>query len=162
MSDRDDIFGESQTDERSGRHAETRSDEWSREDERRGPRGRGRGEPRLRELARRIFRDPDGERDSGEREPRERTVRVDPRELLGAILETGDKAKTEAVRMVAREVRSYLDALELGKDLHHLLTNYSLEIHASFSLKPLSAEASAPREGRAKQREGEEAEPDGE
>ena len=41
------------------------------------------------------------------------------------------------VRMVAREVRSYLDALELKEDLKELLTGYSLEI--SLSLKPLEA-----------------------
>jgi hypothetical protein len=120
--------------------------------------------PRLRSLARRIFReiDLDGARESqaeledgeagdpsspesGEhrtgkgagRGEREKT-RVDPWALLGALLETGDKAKTEMVRMLAREVRSYLEALELHKDLHHLLTNYSLEVNASFNLKPLA------------------------
>ena len=34
-------------------------------------------------------------------------------------------------------MRSYLEALELHKDLHHLITNYSLEVNASFHLKPL-------------------------
>ena len=120
--------------------------------------------PRLRNLARRIFReiDPDAPRDhdggvdegdlpdpdSGEpsdhrsgrgagRSDRDRQ-RADPWALLGALLETGDKAKTEMVRMLAREVRNYLEALELHKDLHHLLTNYSLEVNASFNLKPLA------------------------
>ncbi|MAA79290.1 MAG: hypothetical protein CL916_08520 [Deltaproteobacteria bacterium] len=58
--------------------------------------------------------------------------------LLGSVLETGDKAKTEIVRMVAKEVRGYLEALELHKDLKHILTNYSLEINASFNLKELN------------------------
>lgn len=92
-------------------------------------------EPRLRDLARRLFT----EGEPGE--PEERPSRRDARELLIAALETGDKAKTEVVRLVAREVRSYLDALEIGEDIHDLLTNYSLEVHASFSLKPLSDEA---------------------
>ncbi len=83
---------------------------------------------RLRGLARRLF--GDDEDDSAEVH---RT-----RELLIAALATGDKAKTEIVRMVAREVRGYLEALDLHKDLHHLLTNYSLEVHASLSLKPLT------------------------
>ena len=60
--------------------------------------------------------------------------------ILGSVLETGDKAKTEIVRMIAKEVRGYLEALELHKDLKHILTNYSLEINASFSLKELNKE----------------------
>ena len=61
--------------------------------------------------------------------------------ILGSVLETGDKAKTEIVRMIAKEVRGYLEALELHKDLKHILTNYSLEINASFSLKELNKES---------------------
>ena len=87
-----------------------------------------RKERRIRDFARRIFRD-DAETDDGTRSNRE---------LLGSILETGDKAKTEIVRMIGREVRGYLEALDLHNDLHHLLTNYSLEVKASFSLKPLA------------------------
>ena len=66
-----------------------------------------------------------------------RELSSDTREILGSVLATSDKAKNEAVRMVAREVRSYLDALELKEDLKELLTGYSLEI--SLSLKPLEA-----------------------
>ena len=43
--------------------------------------------------------------------------------------------------MVAREVRSYLDALELKEAVQEVMTSYSLEI--SVSLKPL-AEAMEP------------------
>ncbi len=93
---------------------------------------------RLRGFARKLFRELDeeirDEADGGATEERERRAAVD---LLASVLETGDKAKTEAVRMVAREFRSYLEALELHKDLHHLLTNYSLEVKASVHLKPL-------------------------
>ena len=58
--------------------------------------------------------------------------------LFGTVLETGDKAKSEMVRMFGREVRNYLNALEIGKDVHNLLTNYSLEVSASIHLKPLA------------------------
>lgn len=120
---------------------------------------RPRPEPRLKRVARRLFRelDLDGEeRDGvdadagpapgdapaeGERIPRSDRKREggrgDPWALLGAVLETGDKAKTEMVRMLGREVRTYLEALELHKDLHHIVTNYSLEVQASIHLKPL-------------------------
>lgn len=131
--------------------------------------------PRLRNLARRIFReiDPDSAREEGDfddedgvlpsgdsvdpAEPRSSRAsarsgtrgdrerhRGDPWALLGAVLETGDKAKSEMVRMLAREVRTYLEALELHKDLHHLLTNYSLEVNASFHLKPLADAVTPP------------------
>ena len=118
---------------------------------------RPRPQPRLRRVARRIFRELDldneeregkpAEADTAEQEPapegapradrRREGGRSDPWALLGALLETGDKAKTEMVRMLGREVRTYLEALELHKDLHHIVTNYSLEVQASIHLKPL-------------------------
>ena len=100
------------------------SDEESKE----GPR------PGLRGFARRILRE-------GEDDER----RIDPRELVGAVLDTGDKAKTEIVRLVAREVRGYLEALELHKDIRHILTNYSLDVHTSLSLRPLAQSSGAYR-----------------
>ena len=107
-------------------------------DEGSAERGTPQRRERLRGFARKIFRELDeeirDEGDGGGSEERERRAAVD---LLASVLETGDKAKTEAVRMVAREFRSYLEALELHKDLHHLLTNYSLEVKASVHLKPL-------------------------
>lgn len=60
----------------------------------------------------------------------------DTRDLLYAVVSTSDKAKTEAVRMVAREVRHYLDELRLKEDVLDLMTGYSLEI--SVHLKPLA------------------------
>ena len=85
---------------------------------------RGR-EPRLRDLARRVL---------GDEEDRS----INAREVLGAVLDSGDKAKSEVVRLVAREVRTYLEELGLHEDVRHLLTNYSLDVHATFSLKPLA------------------------
>lgn len=60
--------------------------------------------------------------------------RVSAREVMGAVLEGGDKAKTEIVRAVAREVRAYLE--ELG--LREVMTDYSLEVRASFNLRKLT------------------------
>ncbi len=64
-----------------------------------------------------------------------RELAEDTKDLLYTVVTTSDKAKTEAVKMVAREVRSYLSELKLKEDLMHLATSYSLEI--SLSLKPL-------------------------
>lgn len=90
-----------------------------------------RREPRLRDFAKRLIRELD------EDVPPHSDERGRGREMLGAMLETGDKAKTEVVRMVAREVRAYLEELQVGPALNDLITNYSLEVHASVHLKPL-------------------------
>jgi hypothetical protein len=55
--------------------------------------------------------------------------------VLSAVWSTSDKAKNEAVRLMAREVRSYLKELKLKEDLLKLATSHSLEI--SIHLKPL-------------------------
>jgi len=63
----------------------------------------------------------------------------DTKEVLYAVLSTSDKAKTEAVRLAAREVRNYLSELKLKEDLIDLATSHSLEI--SVSLRPLADRA---------------------
>lgn len=65
----------------------------------------------------------------------------DAMDLMGAFLETSDRAKTEMVKMVAREVRNYLDELKLKEDMRDLLTGHSLEVKMSLSLKPLAGAA---------------------
>lgn len=69
-----------------------------------------------------------------------RKLSGDAMDVMSSILETSDRAKTEAVRLVAREVRSYLDELKLKEDLTRLLHSHSLEIKMSLSLKPLAEE----------------------
>lgn len=86
-----------------------------------------------------------GDADRPRRSRLSRAVRrlMDPRELSGdavelatSLLETSDRAKTEIVRMVAREVRTYLNEMKLKEDLRDLLTGHSLEVQMSLSLKP--------------------------
>ena len=112
-----------------------------------------RRERRIRDFARRIFRE-ESDSEEGQRQPN--------REILGAILETGDKAKSEIVRMIGREVRNYLEALDLHNDIHYLLTNYSLEVKASINLKPLadSMDNVEPPESNIQLRKGKDREPD--
>ena len=88
-------------------------------------------EPRLRDFARR---------------PRMTRTEASASRVLGAVIDGGDKAKTELVRMVAREVRTYLEGLGLHEDVRHLMTNYSLDVSASFRLRPLSEEVVQPSE----------------
>lgn len=62
----------------------------------------------------------------------------DVKELASTLLETSDRAKSEMVRMVAREVRNYLDELKLKEDVLELVRSHSLEINMSIHLKPLA------------------------
>jgi hypothetical protein len=68
----------------------------------------------------------------------------DTRDLLISAAVMSDKAKSEAVRMVAREARAYLEDLGLKDDLRSLLTGYSLEV--SLHLKPLPDSEGEPAE----------------
>jgi len=61
----------------------------------------------------------------------------DTKELLWTVLATSDKAKNEAVRIAAHEVRNYLSELKLKEELLELATSHSLEI--SIHLKPLAS-----------------------
>lgn len=98
-------------------------------DDRKGepPRADRRGT--LRGLRRRLL---------GEDEGDTRSLFGDAREVMGAVIEGSDKARTEMVKAVAREVRMYLDELGLKEDVRALMTNYSVEMKLSLSLKKLT------------------------
>jgi hypothetical protein len=66
----------------------------------------------------------------------------DTKELLWTVVATSDKAKNEAVRIAAQEVRNYLSELKLKEELLELATSHSLEI--SISLKPLASALRGP------------------
>ena len=84
------------------------------------PEVEGRSSSRLRRFAKRLMN--------------QKELADDTRDLLFTLLNTSDKAKTEMIRLAAREFRSYLD--EFG--MKDLLTSYSLEVKASVHLKPLA------------------------
>lgn len=67
-----------------------------------------------------------------------RELQGDAMAVMGAVLESSDRVKTEAVKMVAREVRHYLEELKLKEDIRDLITSHSLEVQLSLSLKPLA------------------------
>jgi hypothetical protein len=67
-----------------------------------------------------------------------RELAEDSKVLLSAFLSTSDKAKTEAVKLMAREFRGNLKELRLKEDLLDLVRSHSLEI--SVHLKPLAPE----------------------
>jgi hypothetical protein len=59
----------------------------------------------------------------------------DAKMLLGSILETSDRAKNETVRLVAREVRTYLEELKLKELLESIMEGHTLDVKASFRLR---------------------------
>ncbi|MBN1335882.1 MAG: hypothetical protein JXB39_07980 [Deltaproteobacteria bacterium] len=108
-----------------------------------------RHESRLKDLARRVL-------SAAERGDGEAAVPIEVvRDALALLLETGDRARSEVLRLAAREVRASLSELRLGEELHHLIKDYSLEVRASIHLKPLNErpasrplrERKAPRRG---------------
>jgi hypothetical protein len=99
---------------------------------------------RFRRLGRRFL----GEQPEGEPGEKRNTLLGDAKEAFGAVLESSDKAKSEVVRAVAREVRNYLEESGLKEDVHNLLTNYSLEVHASVNLRKLAESDKVPKGGK--------------
>ena len=83
------------------------------------------GRTGFRKFAKKILSDDEG------------NTTVDPKEMLSSLLQLSDKARTETVRLIAKEFRGYLEALEIKDDVHDLLTSYSVEVQASFRLKPV-------------------------
>ena len=86
---------------------------------------------RFRRLGRRLL---------GDDPENPRSFRVDAKEVLHSVLEGGNTARTELVRIIAKEVRMYFEELGLKEDLHKLLTNYSFEVKGSVHLRRLPHE----------------------
>jgi hypothetical protein len=62
----------------------------------------------------------------------------DTKELVSAVLSSSDKAKNEVIRVIAREVRSYLKELKLHEALSEIVKDHSLEISVRFKPLPRS------------------------
>jgi hypothetical protein len=61
----------------------------------------------------------------------------DTQSMLGGVLDVSDRAKTELVRLMARELRHYLDEMKVKEEVMELITSHSLEVKLSLHLKPL-------------------------
>lgn len=85
---------------------------------------------RLRRMARRLLDRKD--------------LAEDTAALLGGLLDTGDRYKTEAVKLVAREVRTYLEELKLKEAILDLAQSHSVEV--SIRLKPLADAVAPPKD----------------
>ncbi len=69
------------------------------------------------------------------------------RDVIAGAVHATARGKDEVVTLVAKEVRSYLDKLELGKEIAEFARTHKLEVNATFSLSEKSkavAKASKP------------------
>ena len=58
-----------------------------------------------------------------------------PKEMVGSLLENAKNTKTEFVAGVKNELRSYLDKIDLSKEIDKLAEKYDFEVKATISLK---------------------------
>jgi len=84
---------------------------------------------------------------------KERGEEFKPREVLAGAAKAAGAGKDEVVTMVAREVRNYLDKLEIGKEMADFARGHELEVNATFRLKQ-RAEESAVEPTESKESEG--------
>lgn len=58
-----------------------------------------------------------------------------PKELVGNLLENAKSTKTEFVSSVKNELKSYLDKIDLSKEIDKIIEKYDFEVKATISLK---------------------------
>lgn len=66
------------------------------------------------------------------------------RDVIAGAVDLTARGKDEVVTLIAKEVRSYLDKLELGKELAEFARTHELEVTAKFSLSEKTPAASPP------------------
>ncbi len=58
-----------------------------------------------------------------------------PKEMVGGLIENAKTTKTEFVAGVKTELRSYLDKIDISKEIDKLAEKYDFEVKATISLK---------------------------
>ena len=58
-----------------------------------------------------------------------------PKDIVGGLVENAKNTKTEFVSSVKNELKSYLDKIDLSKEIDKLVEKYDFEINAKISLK---------------------------
>ncbi len=67
-----------------------------------------------------------------------RTVLKDmplPKEIVGGLVENAKNTKTEFIAGVKNELKTYLDKIDLSKEIDKILEKYDFEVKATISLK---------------------------
>lgn len=58
-----------------------------------------------------------------------------PKEIVGGLVENAKNTKTEFVAGVKNELKSYLDKIDLSKEIDKIAEKYDFEVKATISLK---------------------------
>jgi hypothetical protein len=75
---------------------------------------------------------------------RERSEDLNPRDFVRGAAGLTARGKDEVMALIAREVRNYIDHLGLITEIERLASTYSLDVNASFRLRPLNQEEDDP------------------
>ena len=58
-----------------------------------------------------------------------------PKDIVGGLLENAKTTKSEFVSSVKNELKSYLDKIDLSKEIDKIIEKYDFEVKATISLK---------------------------
>ena len=58
-----------------------------------------------------------------------------PKDMVGSLVENAKTTKTEFVASVKNELRTYLDKIDLAKEIDKIAEKYDFEVKATISLK---------------------------
>src|SRR5690349_4064972 len=58
-----------------------------------------------------------------------------PKDMVGSLVENAKNTKTEFVASVKSELKSYLEKIDLSKELDKLVDKYDFQVNATISLK---------------------------
>ena len=61
-----------------------------------------------------------------------------PKDLVNSLLDNAKSTKTEFVTGIKNELKSYLDKVDISKEIEKIVEKYDFEIKATISLKPKS------------------------
>jgi hypothetical protein len=58
-----------------------------------------------------------------------------PKDMVGSLVENAKNTKTEFVASVKSELKSYLERIDLSKELDKIVDKYDFQVNATISLK---------------------------
>jgi polyhydroxyalkanoate synthesis regulator phasin len=58
-----------------------------------------------------------------------------PKDMVGSLIENAKSTKTEFVASVKNELKSYLDKIDLSREIDKIAEKYDFEVKATISLK---------------------------
>lgn len=58
-----------------------------------------------------------------------------PKDMVGSLVENAKNTKTEFVASVKNELKSYLDKIDISKEIDKVVDKYDFEVKATISLK---------------------------